>query len=95
MNGHNKTECYILKRLAKEKHSSLLDPLLRYEENNGIRNWFFFFLIYEWAHKARLLHAAKACKDKHSRLLGPSMGYKEMNCIRNCFVFSLTYKWAQ
>ncbi len=49
MNGHNKTECYILKRLAKEKHSSLLDPLLSYEENNGIRNEFLFFLIYEWA----------------------------------------------
>ncbi len=46
-----------LERVAKNKHSSLLEPFVSYEENEVLwiraqgqySQHFFFFVIYEWA----------------------------------------------
>jgi hypothetical protein len=47
---------------------------------------FIFFLTYEWAQSARVLHyirLERLARGKHCILLGPFMSYKKLKCCEN------------
>ncbi len=73
---------------ARDEHSRLLGPLVLYEENEVVQiqfqgpcsQHFIFFLIYEWAQYARVLHHTRLerlASEKHSSLLCPLLSYEE------------------
>ncbi len=77
-----------LKRLVRDKHSSLLGPFITYEENKFLQirtqgqfsEHFFFSVSYKWAQKTTVLHYTRLkrlVRDKHSSLLGPFITYEE------------------
>ncbi len=76
-----------MESLARDKHSSLLGPLLSYEGNEvlWIRSqklyWYCTLIhsFYEWAKYAGVLHYTRMeslARDKHSSLSGPLLSYE-------------------
>ncbi len=85
-----------LKKLAKDKHSSILRPFMSYEENIVLWIWldglysqqFIFFITFKWAQKARVLHYTRLerlVKEKCSTLLKQFIIYKENKVLRIWF----------
>jgi hypothetical protein len=75
-----------MKRLAKNKHSSLLDPFVSYEEYEvfeyvpGASQHIIFFVTYSWAQWFRVLHQPSMeslYRHKHSSLLDLFIGFEE------------------
>jgi hypothetical protein len=82
-----------LKRLARDKHSSLLGPFITYEENKVLQirtqgpysQHVIFSASNKWAQLAIVLHYTwlkRLARDKHSSLLGPFVIYKENKVLR-------------
>ncbi len=77
-----------LKSIARDKHSSLLGPCIKYKENvvlwiqlhGQCSQHFIFFVTYKWAELAELLYYFNWLKilamDKHSSLLDPFVSFK-------------------
>ncbi len=76
-----------LERLARDKHSTLLGPLISFEEIKVSWVWplglysqcFIFYLTYELSQKARVLHYARLkrpARTKQFTLLEPLISYK-------------------
>jgi hypothetical protein len=74
--------------LVSDKHSSLLDSFVSYEEigvlwilSQGLcSKHYMFFITYKWAQWARVLHYTRLerfATDKRSSLLGPPVSYEE------------------
>jgi hypothetical protein len=90
-NGHNKLHCYIAlraERLARDKHSSVLCPFVRFSYV-----WDCFHNIpfsYEWAQKAIVLHctgAERLARDKHSSLLCPFVIFYMSGTVFTTFLY--------
>jgi hypothetical protein len=94
------------KRLARDKHSGLLGPLINYEENEVFYKWplgscsqYFIFFVSFRPKKLRINRLVRLARDKYSGLLGPFISYEEnevfyiwtMGSCSQHFIYFVTY----